>query len=74
MVNVNQIVISTTVVRYDNKMSIFLEGPAGLGRGGMMLNWDDFSIDKSIADAEINGNNINLSWNGFFEKSELKYV
>lgn len=74
VVNSNQIVISTKVVRNDNKMSFFLEGPADLGRGGMMLNWDDFSIDKSIADAEMNGNNINLSWTGFFEKSAFKYV
>ncbi|HHQ4776522.1 TPA: hypothetical protein ACSP0C_000219 [Aeromonas veronii] len=74
VVNSNQIVISTKVVRNDNKMSFFLEGPADLGRGGMMLNWDDFSIDKSIADAEMNGNNINLSWKGFFEKSVFKYV
>ncbi|MEH8110911.1 hypothetical protein Q7I18_08210 [Aeromonas veronii] len=74
VVNSNQIVISTKVVRNDNKMSFFLEGPADLGRGGMMLNWDDFSIDKSIADAEMNGNNINLSWKGFFEKSAFKYV
>lgn len=74
VVNSNQIVISTKVVRNDNKISFFLEGPADLGRGGMMLNWDDFSIDKSIADAEMNGNNINLSWKGFFEKSAFKYV
>lgn len=74
IVNSNQIVISTKVVRIDNKMSFFLEGPADLGRGGMMLNWDDFSSDKSIADAEMNGNNINLSWKGFFEKSAFKYV
>ncbi|MCF5893192.1 hypothetical protein K3H46_19525 [Aeromonas veronii] len=74
VVNSNQIVISTRVVRNGNKMSFFLKGPADLGRGGMMLNWDDFSIDKSIADAEMNGNNINLSWKGFFEKSAFKYV
>ena len=74
IVNFNQIVISTKVVINDNEMSFFLEGPADLGRGGMMLNRDDFSIDKSIADAEMNGNNINLSWKGFFEKSAFKYV
>lgn len=74
VVNSNQIVISTKVVRNNNEISFFLEGPADLGRGGMMLNWDDFSIDKSIADAEMNGDNINLSWKGFFEKSAFKYV
>lgn len=39
-----------------------------------MLNWDDFSSDKAIADAEINGDKIEFSWNGFFENSTLKYV
>lgn len=74
VVNANQIVISTKGVRNDNEMFFFLEGLADLGRGGMILNWDNFSIDKSIADAEINGNNIYLSWKGFLEKSELKYI
>lgn len=74
IVNSNQIVVSTKVVRSDDKISFFLEEPTDLGRGGMMLNWDDFSSDKSIADAEVDGNKIKMSWNGFFEKSKLKYV
>lgn len=39
-----------------------------------MLNWDDFSHDKSIADAEVNGDKMEFSWKGFFENSTLKYV
>lgn len=74
IVNTNQIVVSTKVVRSDDKLSFFLEEPADLGRGGMMLNWDDFSSDKAIADAEINGDTIEFSWKGFFENSTLKYV
>lgn len=74
IVNFNQIIVSTKVVRSDDKLFFFLEEPTDLGRGGMMLNWDDFSSDKPIANAEINGNKIKLSWNGFFEKSKLKYV
>lgn len=74
IVNTNQIVISTKMVRSDDRLSFFLEEPADLGRGGMMLNWDDFSHDKSIADAEVNGDKMEFSWKGFFENSTLKYV
>lgn len=74
IVNTNQIVVSTRVVKTDDKLSFFLEEPADLGRGGMMLNWDDFSNSKPIADAQKNGDIIKLSWKGFFESSTLKYV
>lgn len=66
--------MSTRVVKTDDKFSFFLEEPADLGRGGMMLNWDDFSNSKPIADAQKNGDKIKLSWKGFFESSTLKYV
>lgn len=74
IVNSNQIVVSTKLIRSNEKIVFFLEEPTDLGRGGMMLNWDAFSNDKPIASAKVNGDKIEFSWNGFFDKSTSKYV
>lgn len=74
IVNSNQIVIDTTVVRNDTVLSFFLKEPLDLGRGGMMLNWDGFSKKNAIADAVISGNKMKLSWKGFLEKGTSKYI
>lgn len=74
VVNSNQILVSAKVVRSNDRLSFFLDEPTDLGRGGMMLNWDDFSKKKPIADAVISSKKISLSWKGFFEESTSKYV
>ena len=74
IVNSNQIVVGAAVVRNDNSLSFFLEEPLDLGRGGMMLDWDEFSKKNAIADAVISGDKMKLSWKGFFEKNTSKYM
>lgn len=75
VVNSNQIVISaSTNKNEESKISFFLNEPLDLGRGGMMLKWEDFSKQKPIAMANINGSEMHLSWYGFFDSKQDKYV
>lgn len=74
IVNSNQISISVSIVKHDDKLSFFLNEPIDLGRGGMMLGWEHFSKERAIADAVISGDHIVLSWRGFFDKRKTKYM
>ena len=74
VVNSNQILISTKVVRDGEGMSFYLEEPIDLGRGGMMLHWDDFSTKEKIAHGILRGQNMVFSWKGFFDRKISKYV
>ncbi len=74
VVNSNQILISAKMVKHDDNVLLYLLEPTDLGRGGMMLNWDDFSRNKPIADGLIKDGKITLSWKGFFSDSMKKYI
>ncbi|BES69273.1 hypothetical protein RE428_02910 [Marinobacter nanhaiticus D15-8W] len=75
VVNSNQIVISSTIDRSDSRLTFFYAEPEDLGRGGMMLPWSDFSREKKIAFAkQVDGNRMLLTWKGFFDTTERKYI
>ena len=74
-VNSNQIYILANIKK--NKKDIeefYLIKPLDLGRGGLNLNWDNFSLKKKIMSIEYKNNKINAIWNGFYDKNQKKYV
>lgn len=79
MVNSNQVEIYANLLSLadDNtKLMIFLDKPADLGRGGMALDWQNFSTKKPIGRIEllsINPKTIKIDWFGFYSTAKNKY-
>lgn len=74
-VNSNQIYISTKVKKVNqNTEEFMLLKPVDLGRGGMMLNWNNFSKNKSILTIKLINNKKVAYWHGFFDNNISKYV
>lgn len=75
-VNSNQIYILSKGIESKGdtiSVNIFLIEPSDLGRGGMSLNWNNFSTNIPIAALKyFNQNDIEFSWYGFFNKKTLK--
>lgn len=68
-VNNNQIYITALGHKKEKILTIFLDEPEDLGRGGMMLDWQNFSKENPIADLKLETkNSAQLTWYGFFNK------
>lgn len=68
-VNSNQIYIYSRGEFYENALTLFLGQPEDLGRGGMMLSWDEFSKIESIAKMELVSEDSTLvEWLGFYSE------
>lgn len=73
-VNNNQIYINAFGTRKGRTLTIFLNEPEDLGRGGMMLDWPNFSKEKPIAGLDLKSDrSANLTWNGFFNEEKNNY-
>ncbi|QAU24626.1 hypothetical protein EO087_12005 [Dyella sp. M7H15-1] len=58
----------------DNLISIYFDSPSDLGRGGINLDWADFSKNIPIAIGEIDGkNSMRLNWSGFYNTKSFLY-
>lgn len=69
-VNANQIYIISHGVLHDNTLDMFLDNPADLGRGGMMLSWGFYSRSKVIATMRLSSEeSVVVEWFGFYNKS-----
>lgn len=67
-VNVNQIYIRTRLSRSKNRFVMLLQRPLDLGRGGLLLDWQNYS--KNIPIAELRPNeegSFNFLWKGFYD-------
>lgn len=57
-----------------NSYHIFYEATKDLGRGGVMLPWDSYSLEIPIAKIEFtNENDANFRWLGFYNIKNKKY-
>lgn len=66
-VNSNQIHILSTGTINNDTLIITLNSPEDLGRGGMMLEWDDFSKETPIAKMKlISERKSKVEWLGFY--------
>lgn len=73
-VNHNQIYISALSRHEGSTLTIFLNEPEDLGRGGMMLDWPNFSKEKSIASLNLEpSDSATFTWSGFFNKEKQRY-
>lgn len=73
-VNSNQIYIKSHGEQNQKTLSIFLDEPEDLGRGGMMLPWGDFSNEKPIAKMALSSENYSqVYWYGFYNKETNAY-
>jgi len=73
-VNSNQIYIRSHGEQNQKILSIFLDEPDDLGRGGMMLPWGEFSNKKPIAKMAISSENYSqVYWYGFYNKKTNAY-
>lgn len=69
-VNANQIYIISHGTLHDNALDMYLDNPADLGRGGMMLSWDFYSRNKVIATMRLSSEeSAVVEWFGFYNKS-----
>jgi len=74
VVNDNQIVINIHAKEVDNdKIDIFYDSVADLGRGGMNFDWKNVSPIKPVAELSIIKKNGEFRWKGFFDNKKLKY-
>lgn len=66
-VNSNQIYILSAGTISDDTLTITLKSPEDLGRGGMMLEWDEFSKKIPIAKMKfISEGKSTVEWLGFY--------
>jgi hypothetical protein len=76
-INSNQIVINSTLQKYsknDGIVDVYFDSPLDLGRGGMKLDWVNFSKIRQIATIKIKDeDDFILNWTGFFNKKMKKY-
>ncbi|ROT93575.1 hypothetical protein EB809_20575 [Marinobacter sp. R17] len=74
-VSSNQIVISSTAEREDRTYRFFYSDTVELGRGGMMLNWDSFSKQKSLATGTLlEDGGLLFTWKGFYSPVTNDYI
>lgn len=75
-INSNQIVIRVSQrSSNDGTIELFFHETVDLGRGGMLLNWNDFAIDRKVADFHlINENTAKFRWFGFHDRKKRQYI
>ena len=68
-INANQIYVLAAGVVSGDILSISLESPEDLGRGGMMLEWNNFSRTTPIAKMKlISDSTSTVEWLGFYNE------
>lgn len=74
IVNDNQIVVNVHAMETkDNKVEIFYDSIADLGRGGVNLDWNNISLTMPLAEINITNRTGELLWKGFYDNSKKKY-
>jgi len=74
VVNDNQIVIKVHAKEIDsNKISLYYDSVADLGRGGMNFGWKNVSRIKPVAELSIIKKSGELRWKGFYDNKKSKY-
>ena len=73
-INQNQIYIKAKIKHDQKKIYLFFDSTLDLGRGGLMLDWDNFSKRFPIAQLKKNNNSYTLHWYGFYNKKKKTYV
>ena len=74
VVNDNQIVINIHAKEIDkNKIVLFYDSVADLGRGGMDFDWKNVSPITPLAELSITNKNGELRWKGFYDNKKSKY-
>ncbi|MFY0666370.1 MAG: hypothetical protein JXQ97_17250 [Natronospirillum sp.] len=74
VVNSNQIVISITSKDVSDGFDILYQGPRDLGRGGMNLNWENYSKAIPIAEVRERDDHYVVVWKGFFDMVKGSYI
>lgn len=73
-VNSNQIYISAHAELNNKNFTIYLTNPNELGRGGLMLDWENFSRESPIAKlAPLSEKSARFSWFGFYNTETKSY-
>jgi hypothetical protein len=68
-VNSNQIYILSRGTFHEDTLTLYLNHPEDLGRGGMMLDWNSFSKNEPIALIKlISKDTARIIWRGFYNK------
>lgn len=66
-INLNQIYIRARGEFHGSAVTLFLDSPEDLGRGGMMLGWKEFSKITPVANMELISEGASIvEWFGFF--------
>ncbi|ANI84974.1 hypothetical protein [Kosakonia oryzae] len=74
IVNDNQIVINIHAKEIDkNKINIYYDSVADLGRGGMNFDWKNISQIKPVAELSFIKQKGELRWKGFYDNKRSKY-
>lgn len=74
VVNDNQIVVNVHAKEiYKDKVDIFYDSVADLGRGGMNFDWKNVSSTAPLAELTIVNKNGELRWKGFYDNKKTKY-
>ncbi|GJA00769.1 hypothetical protein ECV0102_11170 [Enterobacter cloacae] len=74
VVNDNQIVVNVHSNEISKeKVNIFYDSVADLGRGGMNFDWKNVSSTTPLAELNIVNRNGELRWNGFYDRKKSKY-
>lgn len=74
VVNDNQIVVNVHSNEISKeKVDIFYDSVADLGRGGMNFDWKNVSSTTPLAELNIVNRNGELRWNGFYDRKKSKY-
>ncbi|MPW06947.1 hypothetical protein GCT19_15015 [Paraburkholderia sp. CNPSo 3155] len=76
-INSNQIVINSVLkenIKEDEIINVYFESPLDLGRGGMGLDWDNFSRIRRIGYIKIKSErDLVLNWIGFYTNNTREY-
>lgn len=74
VVNDNQIVINVHAKEIrKNKIDIFYDNVADLGKGGMNFDWNNVSSTIPLAELNVTNQDAELRWKGFYDNKKSKY-
>ncbi len=74
-VNSNQIHISARLIPSGERFALLLQEPLDLGRGGLQLDWNNYSKEVAIAELKPNQDgSLNFLWNGFYDSRKKAFT
>jgi hypothetical protein len=74
VINDNQIVVNVYATESSkNKVDIFYNSVADLGRGGMSFDWKNISSTTPLAELKIANKNGEFRWKGFYDNKKSEY-